>query len=115
MENLDTILLELSRDIKECLDDRFSKVIIVGNDENYRKFREYFDKSIYASDILSEKIEHLTTNPKAKNGVYVIDIDYVLNSENFMDMQIHRRQKLEYDLRTKGRCCIKIYKKCSSS
>ena len=103
MEDLDAILLELSRDIKECLSDGFGKVVIVGNDENYKKFREYFNKSIYASDILSEKIEHSNTYPKTKNGAYVINIDDALNSKNFMDMHSHRRQKLEYDLRTKRR------------
>ena|SRR3989344_3194600 len=95
--DLERVLGEISKDIRGCLSNGFSKVVVCGSEENYRILREFL--SINYQSISLERVEYSRTKPESLDKVYIVDIDSVSKLKNPQDISMHRKYGLEYDIR----------------
>ena len=72
-KGLEDILLELSEDVKLRLKDSFSKVIIIGKNENYKLFIKFFNKR--TGYYYSKRIEYSEVKKDIGKDIYPIFID----------------------------------------
>lgn len=72
-KNLDLILIDLSEDIRKSLKDGFSKVLIIGKEENYQLFKKFFNKRTHY--YYSKRIEYSMAKPEKHDDLYILEIN----------------------------------------
>ena len=75
-KSLDLILTDISEDARKYLKDGFSKVLIIGKEENYQLFRKFFNKRTHS--YYSKRIEYSETKKGIEKDIYPIFIDSFL-------------------------------------
>lgn len=77
--DIETILTDLSNDSKERLKNRFSNILVIGNQDNYEIFRKFFNKktNYYYSKRIRYSPKQISIEEIAKD-IYPILIDNFL-------------------------------------